>query len=181
MLHGNKPNYIQLFGKLPHLTTIKDKLGVTTMELLIVMVAVPSLLSFSQNNRLKMTADNLFAALQLARSEAIKRSATIYVSIRTGDNWCYGFGTGSGCNCATANTCNLGTTAAPQTQQISLSSTGISGNAFQIEGTRGAANVSGAKILMTLYGQSVAVGLVINQVGNMYLCSSSFSGYQTCP
>ncbi|MDR3476516.1 MAG: GspH/FimT family protein [Gammaproteobacteria bacterium] len=182
------PNYMQLFGKLLLLPTIKSHLGITTLELLIVVIiitiltiiAVPSFNTFLQNHRLMMTADNLFASMQYARSEAIKQNTTVFVSFQTGDSWCYGLNTSSSCNCTVPSACNLGTTQAAQAQQISFSTTGLTGNGFQIEGSRGAANVSGAKVTMTLYGQSTSISLLINQLGNYQLCSS-MSGYQACP
>jgi type IV fimbrial biogenesis protein FimT len=182
------PNYMQLFGKLLLLPTIKSHLGITTLELLIVviiitiltLVAVPSFNTFLQNHRLMMTADNTFASMQYARSESIKRNTTVFVTFQTGDSWCYGLSTGSSCNCSIANACNLGSTSAPQAQQISFSTTGLVSNGFQIEGSRGAANVSGAKITMTLYGQSTSISVIVNQLGNYQLCSS-MSGYQACP
>lgn len=170
------------------MSTVRTKFGLTSLELIIVIlivailtaVAVPSFITFLQNHRLMMTADNLFVAMQHARSEAIKRSATIYVTFQTGDNWCYGFSTTSGCSCSVAGSCNLYSATAPASQQISFSTSGLTGNTFQIEGSRGAANVSGATVTMTLYGQTSYMALQIGQLGDFQLCSNYLSGYIAC-
>jgi type IV fimbrial biogenesis protein FimT len=179
---------MQLSRGLPHLTRIKRNLGVTLLEVIIVilvitittLVAVPSFITFLQEHRLTMTADTLFAAMQYARSEAIKRNTTVYVSFQTGDNWCYGINTGSSCTCSNAASCNLGATQAPQAQQISVSTTALASNSFQFEGSRGASNVSNGLVTFTIYGQTTSISLLIGQIGDLQLCSA-LSGYQACP
>lgn len=182
-------DYMQLSRGLPLLLRIKCRRGLTFLEALIVMIviailtvlAIPSFITYIQEHRLTLTAESMFSVMQYARSEATKRNATIYVSLQTGDSWCYGVGTTSSCACATANTCDLGVTQAPQAQQTSLSTTNITGNAFQFEGSRGAANVNNGKITFTTYGQSTSITVLITQLGDIQLCSSTISGYQTCP
>lgn len=148
--------------------------------MILTIIAVPSFITFLQERRLTMTADNLLAAMQYARSEAIKRNTTVYISFQTGDSWCWGINTGSSCTCSVPSGCNLGTMAAPQSQTTSLSTTGLSANTFQFEGTRGASNVSGGKVTLTIYGQTTSVSLLISRLGDLQLCSS-LGGYQTCP
>ena len=167
---------------------MQDNLGVTLLEALVVLavivittiIAVPSFITFIQERRLTLAAENLYYAMQTARSEAIKRNATIYVSFQTGDSWCFGANTGSNCTCTTPSGCNIGTAQAPQSQQLTLSTTGLTSNSFQFEGTRGASNVSSGKITLTLYGQTTSVSILIGNLGNIQLCSS-LSGYQACP
>src|SRR5690349_11221133 len=111
----------------------KKHLAITLLEALIVMIitiiltiaAVPAFMQFLQEHRVIMTADSVFAAMQYARSEAIKQNTTVYISFQTGDTWCYGINTGSSCNCSIPSTCNLGTGAAPSAQQVTLSVSGL--------------------------------------------------------
>lgn len=161
--------------------TILETLVVLTIVVILSIIAIPSLFTFLQGRRLTLTAESMFNAIQMARSEAIKRNATIYVSFHTGDSWCYGIGTASTCNCSTPNTCDIATDAAPTAQQITLSTGGLSSNAFQFEGTRGASNVTNGTITLTLYGGTTAMSIVIYNLGSILLCSSTVSGYQTCP
>jgi type IV fimbrial biogenesis protein FimT len=180
---------MQLSKGLPLLPWIKANEGFTILEMIIVFIiaiiltlmAIPSFITFVQEHRLKKTAENAFVALQYARSEATKSNSTVYVTFATGDNWCYGINTGSSCTCSTASSCNRGATQAGQTQQIDLSTTNLVSNSFQIDGTRGATNISNGKITFTLYGQSTSISILIGSQGNIQLCSPSFSGYQACP
>ncbi len=73
--------------------------GFTLMELIITIlvmtillgIGVPSYLQFKEDNTLQGAAQALYADIQFARSEAIKRNTDdITVSLfQTGDNWCY--------------------------------------------------------------------------------------------
>jgi Tfp pilus assembly protein FimT len=179
---------MQLSRGLPPLEWFKTNSGVTILEALIVMmiiiivtiVAVPTFISFIQERRLTLTAENLLASMQYARTEAIKRNTNVYISFQTGDNWCFGINTGSSCTCTTPSSCNLGATLAPQTQQLNLSTTNLNSNSFQFEGSRGASTISNGKITFTLYGQTDSISLLIGQLGNLQLCSS-ISGYPLCP
>lgn len=164
---------------------MRKQLGLTLLEALtvviiiavLIIIAVPSFITHVRERRLIMTADNVYSLVVLARSEAIKQNATIYVSVQTGSSWCVGVNSGSACTCATPSSCNLGTISAPNTQ-LSLSTTAITGNNFQFESTRGASNVSNGKI--TFDNGTATITVLIKSLGNVSLCSS-VSGYQTCP
>jgi prepilin-type N-terminal cleavage/methylation domain-containing protein len=161
---------------------IKRCQGVSFLELLVVlsiiailtMMAVPAFTSFLENKRLVATNQNLYYALQLARSEAVKRNTTVYFVMQTGDNWCYGSNPGS-----TAGSCALGSVTTPRAQQTTLSTTGIVSNTIQFEGTRGSIG-SSSLITFTLYGQSINMSVKITALGNLSLCSSTVSGYSAC-
>jgi len=154
---------------------------IITLSIVVILAtaATPSFLSFYQNKRLTSTAETLFNALQYARSEAVKQNATIYVRFQTGDNWCYGINSGSSCNCATPSSCNLGTYTAPSSQQLSLSTSGLTNNIVQFEGTHGAANTNGT-VTFTLYGQTTLITTTIGRLGNLQTCSTGISGYTGC-
>lgn len=167
--------------------TIKKYYGINLIELLIVLaitviltlISIPTFISLVQNHRLAATAENLYYNLQYARTEAIKRNATVYVSFTTGDNWCYGINVGSTCDCTTAGSCSIATikTAAPQ--EISVSESGYGSNYISFESTHGAANASGT-ITLTLYQKSTLITISIGMLGNLQLCSTGISGYTPC-
>lgn len=171
------------------MVSIRKQDGINFYEVIAVLIvtailaaaAVPAFLGFIQEHRVSMTGENIAGALQYARSEAIKRNATVYVSFQTGDSWCYGINTGSNCTCSTPSGCNLGAGQAPQAQQTSLSLSGISSNTIQFDGSRGAANVSSGKVTITLYGQTSDISVLIGVLGSITLCSSTISGYTACP
>ena len=169
------------------LRILRTTQGISLIELLVILtitailitIAAPTFTTLNQNYHLTTAAESLYNTLQYARSEAVKQNKTIYVTFQTGDNWCYGVNTLSACNCSTPNSCNLGTTNTLKTQQLSLSTSGLTNNSVQFEGTHGAANASGS-VTLTLYGQTTLITLSISRLGNLQLCSTGISGYTAC-
>jgi len=86
----------------------QKQIGFTLIELMItivvlavlVAIALPSFQSIIEKRRLVGAADNLYADLQYARSEAIKQNKIITFQFSTGANWCYGIDdNAAGCDC----------------------------------------------------------------------------------
>lgn len=82
----------------PHIDYIdamqkKNTKGLTLIELIVAMsifsilaaIAVPSMQAFMRNNRLTSTTNDLATALNLARSEAVKRGTAIKICISNAD------------------------------------------------------------------------------------------------
>lgn len=73
--------------------------GFTLIELIVVMaiivvlavVAVPSFVTFQRNSQLTSTANNLLAAINAARGEAMKRNQTAFVVPQSGTDWTTGW------------------------------------------------------------------------------------------
>lgn len=144
------------------------------------MIAIPQFTSLIRNYRLSATADSLQSQLQFARSKAVEGNTNIYVSFTTGDSWCYGINAGSACNCTTPSSCALGTVSYATTQQLSLSTSGMSGNSIYFEGSHGAAN-AGSSATFSLYSDSsTLITISIGRLGNTKICSTGISGYTAC-
>lgn len=169
------------------LTPDTDARGMTLLELMIALAVVAILATISlplfstmiKSHRISGAAENLKLAVDLARTEAIKRNSLVYLSFNTGDNWCYGINVGSSCNCATVGSCSLLTESADKPQSLSLSATGFSGNTIYFEGTHGAANTSGT-LTFTLYSEANLIKLSIGRLGYSQLCSTGIGGYTAC-
>jgi type IV fimbrial biogenesis protein FimT len=163
----------------------RQQQGVNLIELLIgivilaviMLIAVPSYLSYTQKDRLTATVQEFYYNLQFARSEAIKDNSTVYVSIQTGSSWCYGMKVGSACNCTTANSCTLQAVTAPNTQ-LTLSTTGLI-SPLSFENTHGA-NYQTPILTFTLTGQTNALSIEVGMLGNLQLCSAQYSEYPVC-
>jgi type IV fimbrial biogenesis protein FimT len=159
--------------------------GLSLIELMIVLIvtviltviAVPSFKQFMQRYRLVTTIQSIYYNLQYARSEAVKRNATVYISFVTGSNWCYGISTGSACTCTTPSGCTLGT----YTPTNSLTTLSLSSGfpSFNFQGSRGAASAAGT-ITLTVTGGSSSMGIDVGTLGNIQICSNTISGYPTC-
>jgi Tfp pilus assembly protein FimT len=164
----------------------KNDTGLSIFELLtmiaivaiLVIVAVPSFIYFQQLNRINTLAQNLYYNLQYARTEAIKRNSSIYVTFSNGSNWCYGINAGSACTCATPANCNLGATTSNNTQ-ATLSSSGLVSNSIIFEPNHGGSNTQ-ATVSYTVTGGTQAVSVQVGLSGSVQTCSNNVSGYQAC-
>jgi type IV fimbrial biogenesis protein FimT len=126
-----------------------DQDGFTLLELMVaiavlsilVLVALPSFRDLLVLQRIKGAAELVQTDLMLARSEAVRRNAPVFVSLNTGAQGCLGIGT-SQCSCSTGS-CNIKLTnfsptsgAFPGIQLSSASATDL-----QFTAIRGAPNV----------------------------------------
>lgn len=89
--------------------------GVTLIELLIgvallaviMAIGIPSFNAIIERKHVEGAAEKLFADLQFAKSEAIKRNAQVFVTFDE-TNQCYGLSLAAGCSCnTTPSDCQL--------------------------------------------------------------------------
>lgn len=166
---------------------LRQRKGLTLIELLVMLtiviiltvLSIPLFNSLIQYHRITNAAENLYSVLQYARTEAVKRNTSVYVSVTTGDSWCYGINTGSACSCGTPSGCNLGTETAPEAQQLTLSATGLTSNAFYFDSIHGGSSAT-VTMTFTLYGQSSLITTTINRLGSIQACSTGVNGYAAC-
>jgi type IV fimbrial biogenesis protein FimT len=158
--------------------SLNELLIVVVITAILIVLTVPSLIQYIQTRRLIGTSMQLYYSLQYAKSESIKKNATVYFAFQTGSNWCYGSNTNSNCNCSVANSCAISSTQAPNAGLISLSATGLNSNALQFDPKQGATNTS-SNITFT-NNQGDAITVKISFLGNISMCSSQVAGYQAC-
>ena len=169
------------------MSEIRQRQGLTLIEVLVMLlivailalIAIPLFTSLIQTYRVSTAAEQLYTTLQYARTEAVKRNTNVYVSVTTGDTWCYGVNTGSACTCSTAGSCNLGSVSAPGAQLLSLCATGLSSNSMYFDTIHGGASAA-STFTFTLYGQSTLITTSVSQLGNIQTCSTGISGYTAC-
>lgn len=97
------------------MTTAKNCRGVTLIELMVtvvvlvvlIMIAAPAFQRMIERKRLEGAVENLYADMQYARTESIKRNKAVYLSFNEGADWCYGLDDTAYCNCSTANDCQI--------------------------------------------------------------------------
>jgi len=172
--------------------------GFTLVELMIVVavlaillgIAAPSFQSMLDKRRLTGAAEQLYADLQYARSEAIRQNkiVTVYFS-ETTSPWCYGMDddTASACNCNSApSACTVGgvqkVVAGSDFRNVTLSSNFDSDN-FVFDPRRGTASRQGTVLLQST--SAGAVNVIVSQLGRVKLCASTIenrakTGYPLC-
>lgn len=168
---------------------IRTSKGMTLIEMLVVffivsiltLLALPSLLTYNQEERTIMYAQNLYYAFQYARTQAVKTNSSVYVNFQTGNNWCYGINVGSTCNCSIANNCGLQTVTTPSTSDMALTATGLPvSNSVVFEPTHGAAGVK-STITLTPSVSPISMSVEVPIMGSAVMCSTTISGFPACP
>lgn len=172
--------------------TLVELLAGLTILAIVTVFAVPGFDDLRVRERVKGAANNLFADLQYARSEAVQRNARVTVSFSSGAGWCYGVHQGNdACDCGTPGDCSIKTVSSADFPGISMSqaqfdSSGGSGDWYAIDPRRGqsvdaAGNAVTGNVVFEGAGSRSLRGDV-NAVGRVRLCSPSGSiqGYPAC-
>ena len=173
-----------------------QSIGFTLVELIVVIaivgiiasMAVPSYQDTLERNRLKEAVESLKSDLMFARTEAIKRSSNINVSIDiNGSSWCYGLSTdddadntnsNAACDCTTVGSCIIKTVDGNQFQGTTLEAGTDENITFFFR--RGSASNNGVKINTANY----SVRAKTSDKGRITICnpvsSRAIGGYDAC-
>lgn len=175
--------------------------GFTLLELLmtvavlaiIVSIAVPSMRSAAEKRRVIGAAEQIYSQLQLARSEAIARSAPVFMNIEAGANWAIGISDDPTCDPTdNAPACTLSDAngnnpitrvfTSNEHRDVSIAATQNQINFRSQRGTATGASINVISTGDTGYLMSVIVG----PLGQVTMCSSNadaskyVSGYRPC-
>lgn len=132
----------------------------------LVSIAMPSFSKMLERNRLKEATEALKMDLMLARTEAIKQSINLNVSIKTnGSAWCYGIDNdNTSCDCSVAGDCALKTVDGNQFNGIALMSSDVD---IAFDYRRGTASPQSVILDTTHYQTKI----IVSNGGRVRVCS----------
>lgn len=166
--------------------------GFTLVELMMTVVVIgilaavafPSFQDMQARTRVKAAAENIYSNIQYARSEGIKQSRPLAVSITTGADWCVGITNDlAGCECGTAGDCSFAVNGNDQefnSLGTNYPTTSVATNTtlVRFDGQRG---MTADNSTITLTGQNnYSARIVISRMGRISMCGN-MGGYPACP
>jgi type IV fimbrial biogenesis protein FimT len=171
-----------MISKLKGLTLVEIMITLSVMIILIA-IALPNFKNFLAANQLKSLSQTFVQDLKWAQNLALKNNTRVYVNVRTGSSWCYGISdSSSSCNCSADTNCTVGGTkkivSINNFAGTTLAATSPLGSSTLItfEPLRGASDTTGQ---WTFTNGSQSLGIGINSIGRLTLCSTTITGYST--
>jgi len=181
------------------MSSIFENKGITTIELIVVIsiigiLAAAAVNSYSNsitNKRLESAANQIYADLKLAKSEAKAKNKTIFVSFKgTGKNWCYGINEETACNCKKPDSCLLNESEkiynSVAFKDINLQKARFAGggSSTAFDPKRGFAVGNGVKngTIWLKADNDNQLAVIVNRLGRVRFCSPQLAGYsKSCP
>jgi len=172
--------------------TLIELLTVVAITGIILAMAVPSLRDLILKNRLRGAAEEAQSMLQFARSEAVKRSEDVTLTIDEGDPppWCFGVArtVDSPCDCTNETSCVLsiaGTNVLKRVESVDYDGVTLDSNVTSDEVVfdhrRGITNDNGT---LTFKNGRFQIEVRVSVLGRVKMCSPSGStkvwGYEDC-
>lgn len=156
-------------------TLVEAMVSVAIIAIL-VAVGVPSYQTWISQSRVRSAAEAVLAHVQFARSESIKQDRNLFVTVTTGSNWCVGIANDTGCDCATAGSCQYGPVGNLSEHNLFADNfTGITLAATQVElefdSRRGSLNGGGSTLTVSGSG-GYAAKVITSGMGRIRLCGN---------
>lgn len=153
--------------------TLVETLMVLAMLAIIATASIPAFSGLVERQRLRSAATELHDMFHSARAEALRRHASISVSLRSdGDRWCLALSDDGACDCLQPGACRIGENQAPLIASerfpgISLSSN-FPGGTAAFHAPRGTGTPGTAQ----LHNRAGRTELVVSSLGRIRSCAS---------
>lgn len=158
---------------------------VVAIAAILATLAAPSFTDVIVRKRLEGAAEKLYADLQFAKAEAIKRNASVFINFKTTTPQCYGLSLAASCDCA-ATSCTIDGVA----KVVNMSDFGkttfsetFSGTEINFDPRRGEFSLAGTVTFTAPNGKAANVVLHTNRL-RFKICSPSgtshLNAYSNC-
>jgi len=154
--------------------------GLTLMELMVtvailailVALAMPSFNTFVAKGRLSGAAEALAQELQLAKSEALRRNASVTISFSTVGDWCYGsVESATACDCTDQDPpCSLRRVDSTAYSGVTMDATSFTGNATTFSARLGMASPGWVNLT---HPDAGTLRVSLGAAGQVSICSTS--------
>ena len=167
-----------------NINTINKSKGFTFIQLMVAIgiagvllaAAVPSFNLMMNNARLEKASENFSSYLMWAKSKADNGNA-VYLSITGGTNWCYGFNSTAGCNCATSGSCEYLQIKSSEYSGITMTN---NSGVTQLQFTSYSGTISSSLNVTFTNSDNISITVNRNQIGTVTVCSDDIAHYSGC-
>ncbi len=157
--------------------------GLTLIELVIALavlavlgtLALPSLSSRLDRQRLDTAAETLVADINEARFEAARQGRAMHIVLQPGAAWCWAVASEAACPCGQAQACELRSARGADHAGVAL----VAGQTLHLQST-GQAEASGSALLESRGGEQLRVDM--QTLGRARICAAKGTStrYPTC-
>lgn len=157
---------------MPASRPLRSHRGFTLLEMAFVLavigivmaMAVPSYASFMARQQLRAAGENLAQDLNHAREESLHGGPSIFITYRSGPDWCWGVSRGQPCDCGLPASCNVSRADARAYPRVTLAE----GMPLQFESGLGRLVAAGSTAFTSSAGHSLQVQTTL--LGRPHLC-----------
>ncbi len=157
---------------MPAMRPPRSRHGFTLLEMAFVLavigivmaLAVPSYANFMARQQLRAAGESLALDLNHAREESLRGGPSIYITYRTGPDWCWGISRGQPCDCGLPASCNMSRAQAREYPRVTLAE----GMPLQFESGLGRLVAAGSAAFSSSAGHSLQVQTTL--LGRPHLC-----------